>query len=135
MFTVLSAFTLEKKDAPPAENPPVVYVKKNGGKIESGSERHWCCTHSAPSADSPPGRKEGQMSEVQSEKSLLRGRARNCCANSHAKKKQTMCFIYILQNYTNIETCSVAHFSCLPLAQAPFLYFSRLHLIFQPHGQ
>lgn len=100
MFTVLSAFTLEKKDAPPAENPPVVYVKKNGGKIESGSERHWCCTHSAPSADSPPGRKEGQMSEVQSEKSPRRGRVRNCCANSHAKKKKkTMCFIYILQNY------------------------------------
>lgn len=51
------------------------------------------------------------------------------------QKKKPMCFIYILQNYTNIETCSVAHVSCLPLAQAPFLYFSRLHLIFQPHGQ
>lgn len=28
MFTVLSAFTLERKDAPPAEKPPVVYIQK-----------------------------------------------------------------------------------------------------------
>lgn len=32
MFTVLSAFTLEKKDAPPAENPPVIYVQKTAEK-------------------------------------------------------------------------------------------------------
>lgn len=117
---------------PPCWEPSRRVRSESGGKIESGSERHCCHTHSAPS-----GWKEGQMSEVQSEKGLLRGRISNCCANGHAKKKkkQPICFIYILQNAPILRPALSLISAFFPLAQAPFSYFSRLHLIFQPHGQ
>lgn len=81
MFTVLSAFTLERKDAPPAENPPLVYVQKRR-KTRKRLTLH--ALHSHGHQLTPHQAEKGQRPGVQSDKSLHRGRMRNCCTITNA---------------------------------------------------